>query len=332
MTSQNRSRREYTARINKALDYIDKNIGEELRLEALAKEAHFSSYHFHRIFSSIVGEPLYKYILRVRLEKAAAKLLGNPDDTIAGIATDCGFSSPATFARAFKEYFGATATEARQKGYQLISKNRKQVGKICKQDSKNNKDSELQDDYFCDAVDCLFKNNIWRLEMKGEKPIETNVEVKELPAMDVVYIRHIGPYKGDNELFGQLFGRLFQWAGPRGLLNFPEAKILTLYHDDPEITDEEKLRISVCISAPADTKVDGEIGKMKVEGGKYAVAHFEIDASQYGDAWNMIFGEWLPQSGYQCDDRLCYELYLNDPEHHPEKKHIVDICIPVKPL
>ena len=71
---------------------------------------------------------------------------------------------------------------------------------------------------------------------------------------------------------------------------------------------------------------------MAIPGGKFAVARFELAADEYEDAWNMIFGDWLPGSGYQPDDRLCYELSYNNPKEHPEGKHIVDICIPVKPL
>jgi len=40
----------------------------------------------------------------------------------------------------------------------------------------------------------------------------------------------------------------------------------------------------------------------------------------------------MPKSGYQPDDRLCYEIYLNDGGTHPQKKWIVDICEPVRPL
>ena len=40
----------------------------------------------------------------------------------------------------------------------------------------------------------------------------------------------------------------------------------------------------------------------------------------------------LAESGYQPDDRPCFELYLNNPQEHPEGKHIVDIYAPVKPL
>ena len=78
--------------------------------------------------------------------------------------------------------------------------------------------------------------------------------------------------------------------------------------------------------------MEGEIGKAKIPAGKYAVAHFEITPDQYQDAWNAVYGGWLPESGYQPEDGPCYELYLNDPKEHPEGKHIVDICVPVKPL
>ncbi len=45
-----------------------------------------------------------------------------------------------------------------------------------------------------------------------------------------------------------------------------------------------------------------------------------------------VFGNWMPQSGYQPDDRLCYELYHHDPDQAVDGTHIVDICIPVRPL
>ncbi len=98
------------------------------------------------------------------------------------------------------------------------------------------------------------------------------------------------------------------------------------------MTDESKLRTDVCINVPVDTPVDGELGKSGIPSGKYAVAHFELDPSQYGDAWDAVMGGWMPESGYQPDERPCFELYLLDPKQHPEGKHTVDICVPVKPI
>ena len=158
------------------------------------------------------------------------------------------------------------------------------------------------------------------------------IEVKEMPELHVAYVRHIGPYKGDAEMFGGLFQKLMTWAGPRGLLRFPDTQVLCVYYDDPDITAEEKLRVDACITVPEDAAVDGEVGKMTIPGGQFAVGRFELGPNDYEEAWTTVMGGWLPQSGYQPDDRPCYELFQNDAEQHPEKKHIVDICIPVKPL
>lgn len=65
----------YRARLNRAIEYIDEHIGDKLDLETVAGIAAFSKYHFHRVFSSMVGEPLGAYIQRLRLEKAAAGCL-----------------------------------------------------------------------------------------------------------------------------------------------------------------------------------------------------------------------------------------------------------------
>ena len=164
--------------------------------------------------------------------------------------------------------------------------------------------------------------------------IPFNVQVKEVSSMNVIYVRHTGPYKKDAALFEKLFGKLFEWANSKGLIKPAETKWLTLYHDTPEITDHDKLRISVCMTVPedADVDVDGEIGKMMIPGGKYAIGHFELDEKQYEGAWDAMFVEWLPESGYQPDDRLSFELYPDNQEEHPGGKHAVDIYVPIKPL
>jgi len=149
-----------------------------------------------------------------------------------------------------------------------------------------------------------------------------------LPELHVAYIRHVGRY----DRIGESFGRLMQWAGPRGLLRFPETQMLAIYHEGPDMTPVEQLRSDACITVPVGTPVEGEVGLMTVPGGTFAVAHAEIDVTQYGEAWDRLIADWLPSSGYQPDDRLCYELYLNDPGQHPEHKHIVDICEPIRPL
>lgn len=320
-------RAEYLSRINRVIDYIESHINEELSLHEIADVAHFSPFHFHRIFGAMVGETLNQFIQRLRIERAANQLVNNPRKSITAIAFDCGFAGSASFSRSFKQHFQMSPSRWRAGGHIEFRKMSKMNRKDGQLKSNEWKDYGAPSEYL--VIDNF--NQTWRVEMKDKMSV--NVEVKEMPEFTVAYLRHIGPYAGDSALFERLFTKLFQWAGARDLMKFPETNVLAVYHDDPEVTPEDKLRMSACITVPAETVVDGEIGKMTVPGGKFAVAHFELSGSdEYGPAWNALMGGWLPESGYQPDDRLCYEMYHNNPKEHPEGKHIVDICLPVKPL
>ena len=82
MDVNQRSRNEYIHRINRVVDYIEANLAEEHSLVNLAKVAYFSPFHFHRIFFALVGETLSQFIQRVRLEKAASRLVSDPAESL----------------------------------------------------------------------------------------------------------------------------------------------------------------------------------------------------------------------------------------------------------
>lgn len=65
---------EYAKRINKVTEYINQHLDSELDIETLADFSGFSAFHFHKIMKAFLREPLYKYISRIRLEKAAGLL------------------------------------------------------------------------------------------------------------------------------------------------------------------------------------------------------------------------------------------------------------------
>lgn len=325
-------RAHYIQRINKALDFIETNLDQELTLIDIAHVANFSPYHFHRIFASFIEETLNQFITRVRLERAASYLLIYPNQSILEIAIACGFSSSSSFGRAFKSWFGMSATQWRD---QKKTQNSNPGILDSKRDQLNSKLRETESipsmyipSMYIDKVTSL---PTWRIPMNNQHTLTTTVQVKELPQMNLAYVRHIGPYKGNAHVFKSMITQLMKWAGPRGILENPETQMLCIYHDNPELTDEGKLRISMCLTIPENTPVDGAIGNMTLDGGMYAMARFELGVNDYQDAWNTVYGTWLPESGYEPDDRPCFELYLNDPEQHPEHKSIVEICIPVRP-
>ena len=105
----------------------------------------------------------------------------------------------------------------------------------------------------------------------------------------------IGYHRVFHALVGEPLGQLFAWAGP------------------------------------PDTEVTGEISRIEIPAGTYALARFPLGEKEYQEAWNWVYGEWLPNSGYEPEDRPCFEMYLNDASEDPEGKSELDICIAVKP-
>lgn len=304
---------EYISRINKVQDYIEANLGENLSLDILAQISGFSKFHFHRIFRGVVKETLLSYINRIRLERATNFLLYKTSMSITETAMKFGFSDSAVFARLFKKHYGMSASEARQN----YSKN-------CKVNSKDGKVNIIFPRYNEDITNILRKDDV--MSVKG------NVEVRIIEEMKAIYLRHAGSYEELALVFQGMLGKLMNWAMARDLLDSDGIKLFAIYHDNPEFTAKENLKTSICLAVSGHVEVEGEIGEMVIPSGKYAIVHFEIDQSEHTDAWNYIYGEWLPNSGFQPDDGYVFEMYMNDPSKHPEKKHIIDIYLPVKPL
>lgn len=318
---------DYQARLNRAIDFIDAHIEDPLDLETIAGVAAFSKYHFHRVFSAAVGEPLGSYIQRLRLERAAALVADTKRESITDIAYRLNFSSPAVFSRAFRDYLGMSPSEWRRGGWRDYRAHHPLQSNRYQPIDSYRTSTRVSFGYGS------FIKRQWQVSLKSlEQQLDYTVEIRDIPRKTLAYIRHTGPYAGDEQLFARLFSRLMKWAGPRDLYIPGQTELLTLYHDSPEITAEHKLRISVCMSVPEGTLTEGEIGRLTLPAGRYAVGTFALGPQDYGDAWNSLFGGWLPESGYQCSEGPCYELYLNDPSEDPQGLHRLAIHLPVQPL
>lgn len=157
------------------------------------------------------------------------------------------------------------------------------------------------------------------------------IRLEDWPQTHVAYVRHIGPYAGDSHLFRQLYERLFGWAGPRGLLRFPETRAICVYHDDPHVTEPEKHRVSACITLPGPTEGSDQVGIMTLSGGPYAMGRFRLGPPDYAEAWDCLIGYWLPRSGFLCTEGMPFELYVSHCDES-DQRAVVDICLPVVPL
>ena len=94
-------------RLQRVKDLIETNPGEDLTIEALAKEACLSPFHFARAFKAATGMAPHRYVTDRRIEKAKF-WISEGRRPLAEIAHLCGFSSQAYFTKWFGRLVGAT--------------------------------------------------------------------------------------------------------------------------------------------------------------------------------------------------------------------------------
>ena len=298
---------EYLQRVHAVEDYIETHPEDTPDLHTLAALAGFSKFHFHRIFKAITGETPLAYMHRIKLVRAAAYLQHTPHVAVTNVALHYGFTDSSVYSRAFKAHFGQSPTAFRR------------------DKRKNCKDNNSSPAYTQDIQNLEIRRDTMHTEAKS-------VEQKYLD-LKVIYIRHTGSYQELSAAIPPALQKLYEFAMQAQLLDPQQTSILSAYHDSPDMTDETKLRTSICLSIRPDAKVaaSGDIGEMRLQG-EYAIGHFELPMHAYGLAWEYMYSQWLPDSGMQPRDTFPFEVYVSDPSQNPGGKQLLDICIPIEPL
>jgi AraC family transcriptional regulator len=193
-----------------ALLEVQVNLGGDLRTEALAETAGMSRSRFHTVFTETVGETVKQYTLRLRLERAAFRLLSETTE-VATIAFDLGFGSHEAFSRAFRRRFNQSPTKYRTEG---------------------------------PAPDLQHSSRRGGLEGRAEELYLSDTRAIQLAAMPVLFRRYTGPYE---TVTPDAFDQLVEWTRKHDV---PTCGLLGIAHDAPNITPPEHLRFDVCVRVP----------------------------------------------------------------------------------
>ena len=287
-------------RIVKVLNYIQNNLDKELTLDELANEACFSPYHFHRIFSGMLGESVKELIRRLRLERAAIQLQSS-SMSILQIAINAGYESDMAFSRVFKTKAGLLPSAFRR---------------------------SKKASYPCTTNACIryvTSEHISSFEPFKEMELNMNVMIKTVADIRVGFISHQGPYQDCGPAWDSLCCAL----APEGLLG-GDSKMIGVSYDDPDVVPAENLRYDACISVPNNFKAFDNVNVQIIKGGQYAVTTHIGPYTQLAETYRHFFGQWLPQSSYESADQPCFEIYLNDPESTEPEDLVTDIYMPLK--
>ncbi|MBI9045777.1 MAG: GyrI-like domain-containing protein [Anaerolineaceae bacterium] len=286
------SRNIYQARIDSVLNYINLNLDAEINLDHLAQIAHFSPFHFHRIFSAFMGETPQQFLTRARVERAANLLLKNSSYSITEIAIYCGFASSSTFARAFKNHFGISASK-----YQ------------------NNRGVLLP----------TYKN-------KPEESVRSKqtyqVKIQNKPEFHIAYVSNLEGY--DVELIRNAWKKLYTWAFSQDLVT-QDTQTIGISFDDPLITPASKCRYYAGITIPDGIITIDPVGKMFIPAGKYATIQHTCHVNEVQQIFHYLYHEWLIDSGYIPANHPPFEIYFCTSEDEPDI-HTLEVCIPIFPI
>ncbi|WP_208507556.1 GyrI-like domain-containing protein [Variovorax sp.] len=306
------SRSEYEWRMHKVVTHIDDHLERPLDLAELADVAHFSAFHFHRLFAAWAGETLGDYVRRRRLEVAALRLATQPRLSVLEAAVSVGFGSGEAFSRAFRARFGSAPSSWRAAhDWSLLPEANSNPDQIERHGFTKNGPGPRRDP---DGA------------ASPEPPM--NVELIIRPPVTIAYLRYVGPFGAPvgafwGEQVAPWITRHRLWSGAR----------YGISHDDPSITPPEQSRYDACVEVPEDFVPDGGFQKTVLPGGRYAALRFHGLPAEINTAWTRLLRDWLPGSGFQFDNRPAFEHYAasyayDDNTHAFE----CDICIPIAPL
>ena len=290
--------------LNKVLDYIDRNLDDDLTLSKIAGVGNYSTFHFHRLFRAYTTETLNEYITRKRLEKIASILIRNKSIKIFELSYSYGFSSNSSLTKTFKKLYEISPTK-----FKKLSLT--QYDKIIK--SKNGQKFEKFEEYICHITN-----------LKNWINMNANVITKEIEPIKMVYVNHIGVQDLDSAFY-----RIIDWTTKKRLIKEESVEIVRVYNDSFKITSPDKVRMEIGIPVKETIKPGPGIQYREMDPQLCLVGGFEINLHEFEKAWSSMF-IWMNENGYKPREMKPFEIIKNNLNEHPQKKCIVDLYIPVE--
>lgn len=108
---------EWVQSINKAIEYMEEHLTEDIHCEDVSSYVHISSFHFQRMFNVFTGMTVGEYIRKRRLSLAGEELT-RQNTKVIDVAFKYAYQSPESFAKAFAKFHGINPSQVK-KGNEL---------------------------------------------------------------------------------------------------------------------------------------------------------------------------------------------------------------------
>jgi len=276
----------YDGRVLPVLVHIEDHLDEPLPLAELADIAGFSPHHFHRIFRHVTGEAPKEYLRRLRLERAVSRMKVSPDNVLQ-IALEAGFKTHETFTRAFARRFGINPSEFRG------------VLRAYRGSAFEEMRSRTVAGFTGETPLTL------RFDMRRE-----SVTVEKTPPRHLLFIRHHG-YENllaGSQTFLSLWDDLFEYADAHDLEYSPEL-LVGVTHDDPYVTDEDRIRFDACLPVTGSLDASYPFGYRFQQPGLCVARRHHGGLEEIAKTFAYIGVEWLTSGNYSLRATAPFEIY-----------------------
>ena len=277
----------YRRRLITVVDYLHRHLDGQVDVNELAEVANMSPYHFHRIYRQMAGETINSTVRRLRLQRAASELLRS-SDALHLIASRVGYGSLEAFSRAFRKEFDQNPS-----------------------------------DYRAERADLCPTGFVATLAQTTQEYTDMYpVEMIDTPATQLIGYEHLGDYME----IGNAFSKLEIYAASHKLMT-PSSRSIGIYYGDPKSLDQTALRAHACLSVeqPLANPDEDSPEPLSIPAGRCATVLFKGSYAELEKPYDWLFGQWLPQSGFELADFPPFEEYLNDPKTTPPSELLTRI-------
>ncbi|WP_226645950.1 AraC family transcriptional regulator [Mesobacillus subterraneus] len=280
--------------LQRAIDYIEEHLLDDMTVEDIAKQASSSPFHFQRTFAILTDISVGEYIRRRRLTLAAGELC-NSDAKVIDLALKYGYDTPEAFTKAFRRQHGISPTEARKYTGKLKSYSRLGI----------------------------------QVSLKGAEPMQ--YKVVEQDGFEVMGIKQGFSYGNGENLDG--IPKMWDQVNQDGTCDFlicknngPVKGVLGVCVDQGKIREKQ---MDYWVAAAYNGETPNGYLKIQIPASKWAI--FEVHGPMphaMQKAWKQIFTEWFPASGFQHAGTPELEVYpAGDSDAHD---YYSEVWIPVK--
>lgn len=269
---------DWIERLNEAINYIEKNLTDEIEYEKLGQIACCSAYNFQRMFDYIAGIHLSEYIRKRKMSLAAVDLQGG-DTKIVDVAAKYGYASPTAFNRAFQSVHGINPSSVKKEGMKIKA----------------------------------FPPITIKITVKGVEEMNYRIETKEafrIVGKSFQLSKEIEqnflevPQMWQDALLDGTIKKIISLMNcePKGVLGISVCN------------DSEEWRYYIAVSSSSE--IDGSLEEYVIPGCMWAIFSGCGTGKSIQELEKRIVTEWLPTSGYEFAQGPDIEVYFNpDPQN-----------------